>query len=163
MRLSSLRGARAIELATYAVLAVAGAGVAAGSFSYGLLVDGGLVGPGLLPLVAGVLVFAFSGALLARAWRGQVPVDDAPVEPRRVRVVWVVFGLLLVTLLLAPLIGFLPAFGLFVFVVSRFVERRPWWWSVVVAVLAGVVLYVVFVVFLNVPLPGGPLGLGGDG
>jgi putative tricarboxylic transport membrane protein len=48
-------------------------------------------------------------------------------------------------------------------VVSRFVERRPWWWSVVVAVLAGVVLYVVFVVFLNVPLPGGPLGLGGDG
>lgn len=167
---------RATELATYLALVLVGAGAAAWSLTYGLLVEGGQVGPGLLPLAAGVLVCAISLALLVRTWRAQRVVDTPPSdetangvdrfgrsERQRVRIMWIVFGLLLVTLLLAPLLGFLPAFGLFVFVISKFIEHRPWWGSLLVAALAVVVLYVVFVLFLNVPLPGGPLHLGGDG
>jgi putative tricarboxylic transport membrane protein len=50
-----------------------------------------------------------------------------------------------------------------VFAVSAFVEKQRLVSAAGVAIAATLVIYAVFVLFLAVPLPGGLLGIGGDG
>jgi len=68
---------------------------------------------------------------------------------------------LVVALLLVSLVGLLGALGLFSLFVSIMVERRPWLPSVLITATSLGVVYGVFVVFLEVPLPTGALGIGG--
>ncbi|MEV0381006.1 tripartite tricarboxylate transporter TctB family protein [Nonomuraea sp. NPDC050643] len=154
------------EAAVWALLVCLSAAMAAVSFGYGITKEGGQVGPGFLPLVSGVALALLSGACLLRSVRAaaeEAAPEEEDTDPRRVRTLWTVFGLLLVALLLVPLTGFLVAFGLLVFTVSAFVERQPIVSAAVVALAATLVIYAVFVLFLAVPLPGGLLGVGGDG
>jgi putative tricarboxylic transport membrane protein len=140
-------------------LSVAMAGV---SFGYGITKEGGEVGPGFLPLVAGVALALLSAACLLQSVRSP-QAGEEDVDPRRIRTLWTVFGLLLIALLLVPVTGFLVAFGLLVFTVSAFVEKQRVVSAAVIALVATLVIYAVFVLFLAVPLPGGLLGIGGDG
>jgi putative tricarboxylic transport membrane protein len=152
------------EAAVWALLTCLALGMAAASFGFGITGEGGQVGPGFLPLVSGVLLAGLSAATLVGTLRRTAP--EQPVEQaerRRVRTLWIVFAMLLAALLLVPVTGFLVAFGLLVFAVSAFVERRRPVPALVVAVVATLVIYAVFVLFLNVPLPGGLLGIGGEG
>ncbi|MEV4355880.1 tripartite tricarboxylate transporter TctB family protein [Nonomuraea sp. NPDC049625] len=150
------------EAVVWAVLVCLATAMAAGSFGYGITKDGGQVGPGFLPLVSGVALAVLSAACLLQSVRRAAPATEAD-DPRRVRTLWTVFAMLLVALLLVPLTGFLVAFGLLVFAVSAFVEKQRVVPAAGVAVAATVVIYAVFVLFLAVPLPGGLLGVGGDG
>lgn len=180
-----LRMVRAGEATVYGVLALLGGVAAVVGSGYGLLQDGGRVGPGLVPTVAGALLALLAMVLMVRAVRERrgrarakapstAPVVDEPVadqpatdEPdlfgrtqaERVRHLWVVFGLLLVTIVAVTLLGFLVAFGAFVLVVSIWVERRRPAGSLVIAVAASAVIYLVFELFLRVPLPQGVLGI----
>jgi hypothetical protein len=172
---------RSGEAVTHAVLAAVGLAAAAGGAAYGVLAEGGRVGPGFLPLAAGLLTAGLSGACAVLAARrttlgldgdeaggdaGPDPDDEKGVditgrtEPQRVRNVWVVFGLTLGALVLVQLLGFLVAFGLLVVVIGAVVEKQSLGRSVVIAVVAVGVVYAVFGLFLSVPLPGGLLGLG---
>ncbi len=164
------------EAVLYAVLAVVGAIVAAVGASYGVLGDGGRVGPGFLPLVTGALTSLLCGAvtigIIRRPTQGVEDelADDIPdidttgrTERQRVINLWIVFGLTLAVLLLVQLLGFLLAFGLLVVVISSAVERQPWSRSLIIAAVAVAFVYGVFGVFLSVPLPGGLLGLGTEG
>ncbi|MFC5829115.1 tripartite tricarboxylate transporter TctB family protein [Nonomuraea insulae] len=156
---SLLRG----ESAVWALLVCLSVAMAAVSFGYGITKEGGQVGPGFLPLVSGVALAVLSAALLTQSVRRTQETSEEEVDPARIRTLWTVFGLLLVALLLVPLLGFLVAFGLLVFAVSAFVEKRRVLPAAGVAVAATLVIYAVFVLFLAVPLPGGLLGVGGDG
>lgn len=66
-----------------------------------------------------------------------------------------VFGLTFVTILAAPVLGFILAFGLLIFVLLVFVERERLWIGVVVSGLASFSTWLVFVYFLRIPLPSG--------
>ncbi|GAA2204231.1 hypothetical protein GCM10009850_002480 [Nonomuraea monospora] len=168
-----MRGLIRGEGVVWALLVCLSAAMAGASFGYGVTKDGGEVGPGFLPLVAGVALALLSAACLLRSARRAAEADGADgadepdepdeVDPARIRTLWTVFGLLLVALLLVPLTGFLVAFGLLVFAVSAFVEKQPIVPAAAIAVAATLVIYAVFVLFLAVPLPGGLLGVGGDG
>jgi hypothetical protein len=68
---------------------------------------------------------------------------------------------LIVALLIVPLVGLLGALALFCLFASIVVERRPWLSSVVITTVSITVIYLVFAVFLEVPLPAGVLGIGG--
>lgn len=91
--------------------------------------------------------------------------DDVDIYGRtsatRGRQLWIVFGALVVTVLLVPLLGFLVAFFLLSVFISAIVERRAWLPSVVISLVAVVVVWAVFSQFLNVPLPAGLTGIGG--
>jgi putative tricarboxylic transport membrane protein len=161
--------ARDGEVVLWGLLAVLGAAAAAWAPHYRLRIEGDQVGPGLIPFVAGLLVALLCGAACVQAARrahaaGPPPAgDDVDIFGRtrlqRVRMLWVVFGLLLATLLLVQAVGLLVAFGLFVLVVSTAIENRPLPASLLIAGLAVAVVYAIFVSFLGVPLPGGALGL----
>lgn len=169
------RGGSYREVVVVGALAVLGAAAAAAAPGYGILVEGNRVGPGLVPLVAGILVAMLFGAVFARALRrartpqgagshGPAASDGLDIFGRtreqRERQLWTVMGLLLVALLLVPVVGFLPGFGLFTFVVSTAVEGRPLLQSILISLIAAAAVYAMFVEFLAVPLPGGLLGLG---
>ncbi|TQN35701.1 tripartite tricarboxylate transporter TctB family protein [Blastococcus colisei] len=91
--------------------------------------------------------------------------DDVDIYGRtaatRARQLWTVFGALVVAVLLVPLLGFLGAFFVLSVFVSAVVERRAWLPSVVISLVAVVVVWAVFALFLNVPLPDGLIGIGG--
>jgi hypothetical protein len=68
---------------------------------------------------------------------------------------------LVVSLFLVPLLGLLGALGLFCLFASIVVERRPWLSSVLITAVSVGVVYGVFAIFLEIPLPPGVLGIGG--
>jgi hypothetical protein len=96
---------------------------------------------------------------------GAVADDDVDIFGRtaatRTRQLWVVFASLVVAVLLVPVLGFLVAFFLLSVFISAVVERRAWLPSIIVSLVAVLAVYAVFVLFLNVPLPTGLLGIGG--
>jgi putative tricarboxylic transport membrane protein len=163
------------EVVAYGVLALLGAAAVVTAFGYGVLVEGGRVGPGFVPLLAGASLAGLCGAVFVRKAReacasdtlAEAPPTDVDIFGRtastRVRILWTVFGLTLLTLLLVPYLGFLASFGLLVLAVSTLVERRRPVPSLAIAVCAVAVAHAVFGLFLHVPLPGGLLGIGGGG
>jgi len=91
--------------------------------------------------------------------------DDVDIFGRtaktRSRQLVVVFVALVVALLLVPVLGFLVSFFVLSLFISGVVERRPWVPSAVISFCAVALVYVVFVLFLSVPLPTGLIGIGG--
>jgi putative tricarboxylic transport membrane protein len=161
------RRAANIGLATLGVAAViVGSG-------YGVFDEGGQVGPGFMPVLAGGLMTLFGFLDLGINWRSRsitVPAEDAGQDSQctdvrgrtsrqRQQQLWVVFGLVLLALLLVPVLGFLISFGLLLFVCSCAVERQAVLPSLLVSVVSVVVIYGIFVTFLSVPLPTGALGI----
>ena len=161
---------RAGEVVTYGALTLLGVVAAVVGQGYGVLLPNGQVGPGRVPTVSGVLLAVLGGVLTVRAVREHRVSPPQPVdretrdifgrtEPERVRHLWVVFGLLLAAIFGVSVFGFLISFGAFVLVVSTWVERRRLLSSLAITVGAVVFIYLVFVVFLRVPLPQGLLGV----
>jgi putative tricarboxylic transport membrane protein len=161
---------RAGEVVTYGALTLLGVVAAVVGRGYGLLLPNGQIGPGMVPTVSGVLLAVLGAVLLVRAIREHRTAPPAPIdrdsrdifgrtEPERVRHLWVVFGLLLAAIFAVSILGFLVSFGAFVLVVSTWVERRRLLSSLAITVSAVVFIYLVFVVFLRVPLPQGLLGI----
>lgn len=91
--------------------------------------------------------------------------DDVDIFGRtpaqRMRQLQMVTVALVVSLFLVSVLGLLGALGLFGLFVSIVVERRPWLPSVLITAASVGVVYGVFAVFLEVPLPTGALGIGG--
>lgn len=77
----------------------------------------------------------------------------------RNRQLWLVVAAILVTILVVPYLGFLLGFGALVLFIAAVVERRSWRSAVAITLAAVGVVYGVFVVFLNVPLPSALLDL----
>jgi putative tricarboxylic transport membrane protein len=161
---------RAGEVVTYGALTLLGVVAAVIGQGYGLLLANGQVGPGMVPTVSGALLAVLGAVLLLRAVREHRTSPPPPVdresrdifgrtEPERVRHLWLVFGLLLAAIFAVSLLGFLVSFGAFVLVVSTWVERRRLLSSLAITVGAVAFIYLVFVVFLRVPLPQGLLGV----
>jgi len=92
------------------------------------------------------------------------PQDDEPgvdvlgrTHKFRVRQMRIVVAATFVTLLLVPYAGFLLAFGALVLFIATAVEGRSWLSAVAITGAAVGIVYGVFAVFLNVPLPAGLL------
>ncbi|GAA5136958.1 tripartite tricarboxylate transporter TctB family protein [Pseudonocardia adelaidensis] len=157
------------QAVAFGVLAVLGAVVFGTSFGYGILGDEGRVGPGLLPMVTGLLLLLLGGGqLLVRLRRtGGVTEPREPdagvdvfgrTESQRVRQLWTVVVATPVAVLLVPLLGFLPALGVLVLFIAAVVERRPPLVALAIAAVAIAAGYGVFMEFLDVPLPTGAVG-----
>ncbi len=165
---------KAPDLIGAGLLVALGVAFAIGGSGYGVFGEGSRVGPGFMPFVAGVLLVVF-GVMIgveAALHRGRVPshtvqnTQEGGVEGEEEAegsTVAVAFGLMLVTVLLIPLLGFLLSFGLLILALVTFVEREGWVRGILLSVGAITVTWLTFVVFLQIPLPPGILGelLGG--
>ncbi|MFZ3560551.1 tripartite tricarboxylate transporter TctB family protein [Streptomyces sp. BH055] len=159
--------ARRPVLLAYGALTALGTLFFAGSFAYPWTQpEDGTIGAGVMPRTAGLLL-AVLGLLLVRqelrtgsVLEGDGHVEEAAgadaEEARRVRAkLIVVVVTMVVTALLVPFLGLLPALTLMTLFLTAVVERQPLGRSVLVAVLVFAVSYLLFITILSIPLPFG--------
>lgn len=153
---------RTADLIGAAVLLAVGGSVALMATDYSLVGQDGQIQPGFMPFVAGALMALFGLGVGFEALRppsrpsqAEEPesAEEVPAAGTEGRRKLLVFPLMLAAILATPYLGFLPAFGLLVFVLLFWVEREPIGLSLLIAVAAIVVTWLVFVQFLDIPLP----------
>jgi hypothetical protein len=174
-----------VAVASSILLALIGIGAVIGGIGYGVIEEDGLIGPGFLPTMAGGLVAIFAigdvvGRLRAKPTMSEAELilgaeADAVLEEevaaesdidifgrtqkQRSRMLVAVLAILVATLLLVPLLGFIISFALMLLSIAVFVEKRKWLPALAVTAAALAVTYLIFVVLLRVPLPQGLIGI----
>ena len=124
-------------------------------------------GPGFLPLWLGATLVVLSMFLLRSALSEGAAATAADAEGARSEgffafgpgafVPWLIFFVSTIAVsLLFERLGFGLAIGLYLLVTMRWVARRDWASTVILAVIAPIVLYLAFVRVLMVPLPLAP-------
>lgn len=172
------------KLCSLALVAV-GVGVAVRGVHYGVIRSDGIVGPGFMPMLAGILLAAFSAGVLVKriATDSRATVDtDAPhdemalvteaVETNDVaaaqaaatggrakegsgRSLVIVFGSLLIGLIVARWLGLVLPLTLAIFSILYFAERKSLVRAMLTALIIGLLLYGIFDRLLQLPLPWG--------
>lgn len=160
--------------------------MAIGAFGYHLFGQGGRIGPGFMPFCGGLALACFAVWALAESFvrgareqpagapsdpagtpagtsagtsAGTDPSGEQPAAGGSERRVLLVFVLTAAAFALSYVTGFLLAFGLLICALLWFVEREKPWLAVTVGAVATLGSWAVFVLMLQVPLPGGMLGL----
>ena len=115
-------------------------------------------GPAFLPFWVGLVLGVLAMLQLIGALRSRDPGE--PWLPDRTGLVriGIVLGATVGYVALLGVLGMAIATALFLVVLMRWPDRQPWPTAVAVAVAVAALNYVVFVRWLHVPLPEGPLG-----
>lgn len=153
---------RAPDLIGAALLVALGAAFAIGSLAgYEVINDRGRIGTGFMPFATGLLLVLFGAMIGVEALlRGPRDEEGGGGEDGSGRTVGFVFALTFAAILLIPVLGFVVSFGLLVFVLVWLVERGGLLLGAGMGIGAAAFTWLVFVFFLQIPLPGGIFGLG---
>ncbi len=127
------------------------------------------VGPGHFPAGVAILLGILSMILLARTFprktkppaMGESPASSAtsgPEETQGQRNLFLGLGMFTAYIVATPLVGFIPASASFVLAMTRIAGKMPWRKCWLVAVLITGILWTLFVLWLQVPLPAGVWG-----
>ncbi len=116
-------------------------------------------GPGFLPLWLAGVVGGLSLLLLVRSTGAPRPRKPFIANPAGMKSAAMVAGLYLAYILLLQTLGLLVALAIFLLILIKVVERRSLLASVITAVAGSVSCYLLFEVWLKVPLPIGILGI----
>lgn len=125
------------------------------------------VGPGHFPAGIAILLAVLSVILIARTWTpksrrtvsepaGVLSEPKETPEGTRVRRNLIIgFGLFFAYIVASPLLGFIPASLVFILAMTRITGNMPWLKSALAAVVVTGILWVLFVLWLQIPLPTG--------
>jgi putative tricarboxylic transport membrane protein len=160
---SGLRG----DVVFASVLALSGLVVAIQSLVYGIM-DENRLGPGAVPFIAGVALCIAATTIAVGALRhgpqdegGETGLSDVDAEiaaaaaeaeaPGAGSRSVAIFGLLAGALLVSQVIGLVPAAVLFVFVTGVAVERLPVVKALILAGVAALMIWAIFILLLDIP------------
>ena len=118
-------------------------------------------GPGLFPLVLGILLIFLSIILLGQAIQSSLNVQTITVISMKgawKKVAYAVLVLLLATFIFEK-IGYLLTFFLMIILLMWGAALRSWKTILLVAFISAIGVYLVFVLLLKQPLPRGILGI----
>ena len=137
---------------TAALLLAFSAAFAAGALRYYTWWGDSGPGSAFMPFWLALVMGALALGLLLRT-----PQDAADWMPGRegAKRVLVVLGVTVVFVGLMQVIGLIVGIALFLAVLMRYLERHPWWLTVIVSVAAAALNWLVFERWLRVPLPQG--------
>lgn len=181
---STITGANLRKAVASLIIAFIGIAAVIGGFGYGFIEDG-RIAAGFLPVLVGGAMALFALLDVVGSLRNSekestlletVHIEAAEtLEPvaeqesdldiygrsgkQRDRMLLMVIAIILATILLVPVLGFLIAFALMLIVIAVVVERRRLLPSILVSAVALAAAYGIFVLFLRVPLPTGILGI----
>ena len=114
-------------------------------------------GPGFLFFWVNIILSIMSLVVFFKAWTGKKKERAQPAlfEGQRISKIIFVLLALFVYVLLMETVGFLPlTFLLFVFLLG-IIERKKWFFTVIVSVLVTVISYLIFQIWLQCMLPYG--------
>ena len=114
-------------------------------------------GGGLFPLIASIFLMGLSAIITAQAFfnKDSEMAVRAPFFPEKEAPKRIFFGFaaLLGYRYLMPVIGFAPATGFFIFVLSKFLGKHSWKASLFFSLVTALVAYYLFEVWLKIPMP----------
>ena len=126
------------------------------------LIKGGQMGPGFFPTICGIAIAICGAMVLLEAARriARAKTAQAEKEELETNILNLLLFMLLGTgvLLLSDYLGLLTCLGLSVIAYLKIWGREKWIKSIVIGVCMLAFLYGVFVLFMHVPVPKGPLG-----
>lgn len=131
------------------------------------LVKSAKMGPGFFPTICGIAISLCGVIVLLELWRhtrnGQSSGEEEALEENifnlnELRNLLLFVALGCAVLLLSEHIGLLTCLGLCVIAYLKIQGKEPWLKSIIIGVCMVAFLYAVFVLFLHVPVPKGPLG-----
>ncbi|HUQ77235.1 MAG TPA: tripartite tricarboxylate transporter TctB family protein [Burkholderiales bacterium] len=110
-------------------------------------------GPAFMPFWLGLVMAAIALLLLLRKPR-DTGKDWVP-RGEGARRVLVVLGVTVAFVVLMQVVGMIVGGALFLAVLMRYLERQPWWQTIVISVTAAAFNWLVFAHWLRVPIPQG--------
>lgn len=132
------------------------------------MVKSGRMGPGFFPAICGIAI-TLCGVMVLQELRGKIKREKKSgtaneeleanicnTSELRNLLMFVLLGS--AVLLLSEHIGLLTCLGLCVIIYLKVQGKEPWLKSILIGAGMVVFLYLVFVMFLHVPVPKGPLG-----
>ena len=143
---------RTADRITAALLLAFSAAFAAGALKYYTWWGDSGPGSAFLPFWLSLVMGALALGLVLRA-----PVAGSEWLPGRASAqrVLAVLGVTVAFVVLMQVIGMIVGIALFLAVLMRYLERQPWWLTLVVSLAAAGVNWLVFEHWLRVPLPQG--------
>lgn len=114
------------------------------------------IGPGFLPLVIGIGMAIVSVVMLIQniqKYKGKYQ-DKSFITKEGVKRLVTFIVILLASLLFNKVLGLVIPLIIFMTLVYRYIEKYSWLTSIKVAVICNVVFYLIFKIWLGVPLPG---------
>jgi len=115
-------------------------------------------GPGFFPFGLGIVLTILSFALVFRHWKKDP--TPAPFWPGRT---WLrpLLGVAILVFyaLVVDFVGFIPTTFIFLVIWMWVIERLRWRTIISISIGTTIALYLIFTLFLEVPLPHGFLGL----
>lgn len=125
-----------------------------GVAAIGMINEQGGISAGVLPTIAGSGLGIVSLLILLR--RSPAPAEEAPPTDGYLRVKrWLVFAILVAAVALVTIFGFALTMGVVTYALLAWVERVGQLKSVLCGAVLAVVVWLVFDVFIGVPLPEG--------
>jgi hypothetical protein len=143
---------RTADRITAALLLAFSAAFAAGALKYYTWWGDSGPGSAFLPFWLSLVMGALALGLLLRS-----PAASREWRPGRegAKRVLVVLGVTVAFVVLMQVIGMIVGIALFLAVLMRYLERQPWWLTIVVSLAAAALNWLVFEHWLRVPLPQG--------
>jgi putative tricarboxylic transport membrane protein len=138
---------------TAALLLAFSAAFSAGALKYYTWWGDSGPGSAFLPFWLGLVMAGLALALLLRA--PSAGTADWLPRGEGLRRVLVVLGVTVAFVVLMQVIGMIVGVALFLVVLMRYLERQPWWQTIVISAAAASANWLVFDHWLHVPLPQG--------
>lgn len=112
------------------------------------------IGPGLLPLIIGIMMAIFSIVLFISNFKREKTTDKPFITKDGLVRLSMFIILLIGSLLLNQWLGLVIPLILFMTLIFRFIEKYSWFTSIRVSVISNIIFYLLFNTWLGVPLPG---------
>ncbi|MBQ6292579.1 MAG: tripartite tricarboxylate transporter TctB family protein [Lachnospiraceae bacterium] len=127
-----------------------------------------MMGPGFFPTICGIAIIFFGALLFVETFAAskKAKTDETVkaeqetkiLNPRELKNLLCFLLLGVFVLMVSKYLGMLICLCLSVIVYLIFQGKEKWWKAIIVGIAMTGILYLIFVVFLKVPIPKGPLG-----
>lgn len=127
----------------------------------------GMPGPGMFPIICGVAIAVFGLIIILETTmkrkheeeiETEIPEEKNILNIAELKNLGIFTGAGVLIILLSNVIGLLTTLTATVFLYISLVGKEKWWKAGLISIGTAVFLYIVFIAFLRVPVPKGPLG-----
>jgi hypothetical protein len=133
--------------------------LASACFAEGIRVWDGMEGTGFLPVTMGIVFGALAlGFLFSRSSRRESSRIPWPAKGNRAKIAFIYLSLMLYALLV-PWVGYFIGTTLFLIGLVRAMGRVRWGYGLFFSLITSSCTYLIFKVWLKMPLPAGFLGV----
>lgn len=113
----------------------------------------GVPGPGMFPIIIAVLILVSALVLFIKTLKMPVTSDtEIDLKSRSILNVYISMGGLILYTALLPTIGFVTSTSVMLSLYIKWFSHRPWWKTILIAVLFTLGIYLLFGTVLNVPM-----------